>query len=157
MNPPLHRPLAWRLAIAFILIFCAISASAQNKNASAAGGTAGQSASDRQADAQDSPDKKTAATQPSGGAAKTQGEQATKGADANKADPTKKEEQKTAPVTIKSVSNAAKPAQSQPASVDQVALGDRLRVVVSDRKSLIGEPADLSKIVLLLNSYPMKG
>ena len=163
MKPSLYRPAAWRVAIAFLMLACAISASAQNKNASEAGATPTQPATQRQAESQDTGNKNTAPAQPSGTAAKGQGDQAAKGADPNKADPNKKEgqEQKASPVTIKSASNAAKPApradQNPPAAIDQVALGDRLRVVVSDRKALVGEPADLSKVVLLLNSYPIKG
>jgi hypothetical protein len=159
MNPSLNRPLAWRIVIAFLLLACAISASAQNKNASDAGAAASQ----RQAESQETSNKNAAPTKPAGETAKGQNAQSVKGDDPNKPDPTKKDgsEAKAPPPTIISASNAAKPApksdQNQPASPDQIALGDRLRVLVSDRKAVVGEPPDLSKVVLLLNSYPMKG
>src|SRR5690349_9402564 len=143
MKSSLYRPVAWRIAAASLLLACAISASAQNKNASEAGALPSQPSIQRQPESLNTGNKNTAPTKPAGDTGKGQSDQPAKGGDPNKKE---EQEQKASPVMIKSASNAAKPApkadQNPPAPIDQVALGDRLRVVVSDRKALVGEPPD---------------
>src|SRR5689334_10434307 len=100
MKPSLHRPLAWHLAIAFLLLACAISASAQNKNASPAGAPPNPGATEGQVKPPDAGNKNASPAQPSGGAANSQSTDPEKGGPAP-----------TSPaITITSVSNAANPA-----------------------------------------------
>src|ERR1044072_6789223 len=125
MKSSLYRPVAWRFAAAFLRLACAISESAQNKNASEAGAPPTQPSTQRKPESLDTGNKNTAPTKPTGDTGQGQSDQPGKGAD-----PTKKggEEQMASPLTINSASNAAKPApkadQNPRAPIDQVALGD---------------------------------
>jgi hypothetical protein len=165
MKPSPDRPLARLMAVAFLALVFAASADTQ-RLASAA---SLQSANTNQSAASPAnPTTGRTAQSPTGGDAAASAQPRSSASSAANPTPdtpktnTPPPPPPTTPPTIISASNAAKsePSTPDPKKEDayyKVALGEQLKVVVSDRKALVGEPADLSKITLLLNSYPMNG